>query len=345
MDLVIRGGTVFDGTLADGREMDIAIEDGVIAQMGKVTGKGAEEIDARGRIVTPGFVDIHTHYDAQAIWSQRLSPSSSHGVTTAVIGNCGVGFAPCRPEHRELMIAVCEGVEDIPGAVMAEGLTWDWETYPQYLDALERRRRDINLASLFPHMPMRVYAMGERGANREPATAEDLANMYALTREAISAGALGLATSMLFTHRTRDGDLVPTFGCAEEELQTLARAVRDAGGGVLQTPLSQLPGGTPRRSSPSSTGFPGPWAAGRCSPWGRWRRTPGSGAGRWTSPPGSTRPAARCARRSSRAASACCSASTLPSIRSRCARATWPSPTFPWPRRWRACAIRLSAPS
>lgn len=238
MDLVIRGGTVFDGTLAEGRVMDVAIKDGLIAKMGHVPEKGDEEIDATGKIVTPGFVDIHTHYDAQAMWSERLSPSSSHGVTTAVIGNCGVGFAPCRPEDRELMISVCEGVEDIPGVVMAEGLTWDWETYPQYLDALQRRPRDIDVATLFPHMPMRVYVMGERGANREPATADDLATMYAITREAISAGALGLATSLLFTHRTRDGDLVPTYGVAEEELQTLARAVNDGGGGVIQTPLS-----------------------------------------------------------------------------------------------------------
>jgi N-acyl-D-amino-acid deacylase len=242
MDLVIRGGLVFDGGLAQGREVDIGIERGIIAKLGRVSEKGTEEIDARGRIVTPGFVDIHTHYDAQAIWSERLSPSSSHGVTTAVIGNCGVGFAPCKPEHRELMIAVCEGVEDIPGAVMAEGLSWDWETYPQYLDALERRRRDIDIATLVPHMPLRVYAMGARGANREPATAEDLRKMYTITREAISAGALGLATSLLFTHRTRNGDLVPTFGVAEDELRTLAQAVKDAGGGVFQTPLSLSPG-------------------------------------------------------------------------------------------------------
>jgi N-acyl-D-amino-acid deacylase len=231
MDLIIRGGTVFDGTLAPGREVDIGIEGGIISKIGRLTERGTEEVDAGGRIVTPGFIDIHTHYDAQATWSPHLSPSSGHGVTTAVIGNCGVGFAPCRPEDRELMIAVCEGVEDIPGAVMAKGLPWDWETYPQYLDALERRRRDIDVATLVPHMPLRVYAMGGRGANREPATADDLAKMYTMTRESISAGALGLATSLLFTHRTRSGDLVPTFGVAEEELQTLARAVRDAGGG------------------------------------------------------------------------------------------------------------------
>jgi N-acyl-D-aspartate/D-glutamate deacylase len=241
MDLIIRGGTVFDGTLAEGREADVAIKDGVVVRIGQVPDKGAEEIDARGKIVTPGFVDIHTHYDGQAIWSDRLSPSSSHGVTSVVLGNCGVGFAPCRPEDRALMISVCEGVEDIPGAVMAEGLSWEWETFPEYLDALERRPRDIDVATLFPHMPLRVYAMGKRGADREPATAEDLARMYAITREAISLGALGLATSLLFTMRTRDGDPIPTFGVSEEELLTLGRAVRDGGGGVFQTPLSLVP--------------------------------------------------------------------------------------------------------
>ena len=241
MDIVIRGGTVFDGSLAEGRVMDVGIENGKIAGLGKVTAKGDEEIDARELIVTPGFVDIHTHYDAQATWSDRLSPSSAHGVTSAVLSNCGVGFAPCKPEDRELMIAVCEGVEDIPGAVMAEGLPWDWESYPEYLDAIACRPRDINVAAYLPHMPLRVFAMGERGANREPATGPDLARMHELVREAMAAGALGLSTSLLFTHRTGAGDLIPTFGVAEEELQTLARAVREAGGGALQTPLSLAP--------------------------------------------------------------------------------------------------------
>jgi N-acyl-D-aspartate/D-glutamate deacylase len=242
MDLIIRGGTIVDGTLAEPREADIAIADGRIAAIGKIPARGAEEIDARGRIVTPGFLDIHTHYDGQALWAEEMAPSSAHGVTTAVIGNCGVGFAPCRRGDEELLIAVMEGVEDIPGAVMAEGLTWEWETYPQYLDALAKRRRDIDIGAYFPHMPLRVYVMGQRGADREPATEADLAQMYQLTREAFDAGALGLASSMLFSHRTRDGDYVPTFGCSEDELQTLARAVRDSGGGVWQGPLSGVAG-------------------------------------------------------------------------------------------------------
>ena len=234
MDVVIRHGTVFDGHSAEPREVDIGIRDGVIAKLGDVPETGAEEIDARGKIVTPGFVDIHTHYDGQAIWSERLSPSSSNGVTTAVMGSCGVGFAPCRREDREILLAVTEGVEDIPEAVLTDGLAWDWETYPEYLDALARRRHDIDIASLLPHMPLRVYAMGQRGADREPATPEDLARMYQLTREAISAGAIGVSTTQLFTHRTRDGDPVPTFGVAEHELHVIASALKEAGGGIWQ---------------------------------------------------------------------------------------------------------------
>lgn len=233
-DVVIRRGTVFDGLSTDPIEADVGIRDGKIVTVGAVPEKGTEEIDARGKIVTPGFVDIHTHYDGQAIWSDRLSPSSSNGVTTAVMGSCGVGFAPCRLEDRDLLLAVTEGVEDIPDAVMAEGLTWDWETYPEYLDALARRPHDIDIASMLPHMPLRVYAMGKRGADREPATPADLQRMAQLTQEAIRAGAIGVSTSQLFTHRTRDGDLVPTFGVAEQELHVIAAAMKEAGGGVWQ---------------------------------------------------------------------------------------------------------------
>jgi N-acyl-D-aspartate/D-glutamate deacylase len=233
-DLVIRGGLVVDGTGGEAFGADVGVEDGRIAAIGKGLGRGAEEIDARGRLVTPGFVDIHTHYDGQAVWSDRLAPSSSHGVTTAVGGNCGVGFAPCRAEHRDLLVSVMEGVEDIPEVVMTEGLTWDWETYPEYLDAIERRPRDIDFASQIPHSAVRVYAMGERGANREPATAEDLANMQAIVREAIDAGALGFATSRLIIHKTGQGDPIPTFMAAETELEAMAMALKDAGRGVLQ---------------------------------------------------------------------------------------------------------------
>jgi len=234
MDVVIRHGTVFDGHSTDPREVDVGIRNGIIVKLGDVPETGTEEIDARRKIVTPGFVDIHTHYDGQAIWSERMSPSSSNGVTTAVMGNCGVGFAPCRREDRELLLAVTEGVEDIPEAVLVEGLAWEWETYPEYLDALEQRRHDIDVASMLPHMPLRVFAMGQRGADREPATPEDLARMYQLTWEAVSAGAIGVSTTQLFTHRTRDGDQVPTFGVAEQELHMIASALKDAGGGIWQ---------------------------------------------------------------------------------------------------------------
>jgi N-acyl-D-aspartate/D-glutamate deacylase len=242
-DLVIRGGTVADGTGGEVFEADVGVEGGKIAAIGKNLGRGVEEIDAKGRLVTPGFVDIHTHYDGQAVWSDRLAPSSSHGVTTAVGGNCGVGFAPCRPEHRELLVSVMEGVEDIPEVVMTEGLTWDWETYPQYLDVIEKRPRDIDFASQVPHSAVRVYAMGERGANREPATAEDLERMQAIVREAIGVGALGFATSRLVIHKTGGGDPIPTFMAAEAELEAMATALRDAGRGVLQAVFG-VPGRT-----------------------------------------------------------------------------------------------------
>jgi N-acyl-D-aspartate/D-glutamate deacylase len=240
---VIRGGTVVDGTGGERFEADVAVEAGRIAAIARNLAAGAEEIDARGKLVTPGFVDIHTHYDGQAVWSDRLAPSSSHGVTTAVGGNCGVGFAPCRAEHRELLVSVMEGVEDIPEVVMTEGLTWDWETYPQYLDAIERRPRDIDFASQIPHSAVRVYAMGQRGADREPATPEDLAKMQAIVREAMDAGALGFATSRLIIHKTGQGDPIPTFMAAETELEAMAMALKDAGRGVLQAVFG-VPGRT-----------------------------------------------------------------------------------------------------
>src|SRR5579859_3376509 len=233
-DCVIRGGTVVDGTAGAPTVADVAIRGGKIAEVGKVAGSGKEEIDASGRLVTPGFVDIHTHYDGQAIWSSRLNPSSSHGVTTVVMGNCGVGFAPCRPQDHELLIKVMEGVEDIPGAVMAAGLDWNWETFPQYLDALDARARDIDTAVYLPHSPLRVYAMGERGANREPANEQDLANMRRIARDAVEAGALGFATSRLRIHRRADGDAIPTYGAAETELAAIVDGLKDAGKGVIQ---------------------------------------------------------------------------------------------------------------
>lgn len=233
-DLIIRGGLVADGSGAEPLAADIAIRDGVIEAVGVVDAAADQEIDASGLVVTPGFIDLHTHYDGQVIWSQRVNPSSSHGVTTVVLGNCGVGFAPCRPQDRELLCATMEGVEDIPGVVMKEGLTWNWETFPEYLDVIDAQPRDIDVAVLVPHSPIRVYVMGDRGANREPATAEDLARMSDLIREGMKAGAIGFGTSRTAIDRRSDGEYVPSFDAGIEELVAAAQAVRDGGGGVIQ---------------------------------------------------------------------------------------------------------------
>ena len=186
-DRIIRGGTVVDGTGAAPREADVAIRDGQIAEVGRVGGPAREEIDARGRLVTPGFVDIHTHYDGQATWDPHLSPSCYHGVTTVVMGNCGVGFAPADPLRHDWLIGLMEGVEDIPGTALAEGITWDWESFPEYLDALEKLPRTIDIAAQVPHGALRVYVMGERGAQQERATKHELEEMARLVREAIAA--------------------------------------------------------------------------------------------------------------------------------------------------------------
>ncbi|GAK43883.1 amidohydrolase family protein/D-aminoacylase domain-containing protein [Tepidicaulis marinus] len=233
-DLVIRGGTVADGTGGDLFEADIAVSGGKIAEIGKVAGKGAEEIDASGLLVTPGFVDIHTHYDGQATWSADLSPSSNHGVTTAVMGNCGVGFAPCRREDHDRLIRLMEGVEDIPAPVLAEGLKWNWESFPDYLDALEALPHNIDFAAQLPHGALRVYVMGERGANREPATPDDIAAMAAIAKDAVSAGAIGFSTSRTLNHRTSDGSPTPTLTAEEDELVGIAMGLKAAGRGVLQ---------------------------------------------------------------------------------------------------------------
>ncbi len=233
-DLVIRGGEVFDGSGAPSRRADVAVKDGVIAQVGQVGGDGAEEIDARGRIVTPGFVDIHTHYDGQATWDARMQPSSWHGVTTVVMGNCGVGFAPCAPADRDRLIRLMEGVEDIPFPVLAEGLPWNWESFPDYLDALERRAFDVDIGAQLPHAALRVAVMGERGANREPATPGDIARMAAIAAEAMRAGALGFSTSRTLNHRTSDGAPTPTLTAGEDELTGIALGLKAAGAGVVQ---------------------------------------------------------------------------------------------------------------
>ena len=241
-DLVIRNGTVVDGLGGDPYRGDVAVSDGVIVALGSIDGTGAREIDASGLLVTPGFVDLHTHYDGQAIWSERLTPSSAHGVTTALMGNCGVGFAPCRAEDHEVLVDVMAGVEDIPGVVMTDGLPWDWETFPEYLDALESRRRDIDVAAYLPHSPLRVYVMGRRGADREPATPEDLALMRKLAAEAIEVGALGVSSSRFAFHKTGSGDLIPSYDAAYEEISAIAGGVADAGGGLLQF-IPDLPAG------------------------------------------------------------------------------------------------------
>lgn len=241
-DLVIRGGTIADGSGGELIHGDIAILGGAIAAIGEVNGSGREEIDAKGRVVTPGFIDVHTHYDGQCIWAEELSPSSSHGVTMAIMGNCGVGFAPCRKSDHDLLINVMEGVEDIPGVVMADGLPWDWETFPEYLDTVERGKRDIDLAAYLPHSPLRVYAMGARGATREAANADDLALMRKLAREAMEAGALGFATSRLSIHKTADGQAIPTFEADVAELEAICGGMADAGNGTFQVVLDAFVG-------------------------------------------------------------------------------------------------------
>ncbi len=233
-DLVIRGGEIHDGLGTPGRIGDVAITGDRIVAIGTVAGDGATEIDAAGKIVTPGFVDIHTHYDGQATWEDRMVPSSGHGVTSVVMGNCGVGFAPCRPDQHDMLVKLMEGVEDIPEVVMTAGLPWNWETFPEYLDALDARRLDIDIAAQLPHSALRVYVMGERGARREAPTADDLAKMRALTAEAIRAGALGVTTSRNILHRTRAGELAPSLESPEAELLALAAGLRDAGAGVYQ---------------------------------------------------------------------------------------------------------------
>ncbi|MBR0649400.1 amidohydrolase family protein [Roseomonas terrae] len=233
-DLVIRGGTVVDGTGSPPVEADIAIEAGRVTEIGRVAARGREEIAAQGRIVTPGFVDIHTHYDGQAVWDSHLAPSAWHGVTTAVMGNCGVGFAPCRAADRDKLIELMEGVEDIPGPILHEGLDWRWESFPEYLDALDARPRDIDICALLPHGAVRVHVMGERGLALEDANQADIAQMRAITAEAVRAGAFGVSTSRTISHKTLKGDPTPTLRAQEEELRGLAHGLREGGGGLLE---------------------------------------------------------------------------------------------------------------
>lgn len=234
-DLVIRGGTVADGTGGPMQDADVAVKDGRIAAVGRVAATGAEEIDASGRLVMPGFVDVHTHYDAQVTWANQITPSSCNGVTTVLMGNCGVGFAPVRPDDHDMLISLMEGVEDIPEVVMKEGLPWSWASFPDYLDRLAERQFDVDVAAQVPHAALRVFVMGERGANREEATAEDRAEMARLTAEGMRAGAFGFSTSRLLQHRTAAGEPVPSYGAAEAELAEIADAMAEVGHGWFQT--------------------------------------------------------------------------------------------------------------
>src|SRR5215213_2112066 len=234
-DLVIRGGNVMDGTGRPPVEADVAIADGRIAAVGpKLDARGREEIAARGLSVTPGFVDIHTHYDGQAVWDSRLAPSSWHGVTTIVMGNCGVGFAPVRPNTQDAVVALMEGVEDLPGPCLNEGLDWSWESFGEYLTALERRKHDIDFCALLPHAPMRVYVMGERAMALEDANQEDIQRMREMTAAAVRAGAFGFSTSRTIAHKTLAGDATPTLRAQEAELMGIALGLKDAGGGFIE---------------------------------------------------------------------------------------------------------------
>jgi N-acyl-D-aspartate/D-glutamate deacylase len=233
-DLVIRNGTLIDGTGGAPRPGDVAVQDGRIAAVGPDLGPAKREIDARGLAVTPGFVDIHTHYDGQATWDPQLAPSCYHGVTTAVMGSCGVGFAPVRPGQHDFLIQLMEGVEDIPGTALHEGIQWEWESFPEYLDALARRRFSMDLGTLVPHGAVRAYVMGERGANNAPATPEDIAAMAALVKQGIAAGALGFSTSRTIAHRAISGEPVPGTFAAEDELFGLGRALGELGRGIFE---------------------------------------------------------------------------------------------------------------
>ena len=233
-DLVIRSGTVFDGTGDASYEADIAISGGRIVEVGKVSGHGTEELDAKGKIVTPGFVDLHTHYDAQVTWSSEITPSSWNGVTTALIGNCGVGFAPCKTEQRDILVKLMEGVEDIPEIVLTEGLPWTWESFDDYLDTLGARSYDLDVVTQVPHAALRVFVMGRRGANREPATAGDRARMATLAAAGVKAGALGFSTSRTINHKTLDGRHIPTLKADESELAEIALALATVRAGWLQ---------------------------------------------------------------------------------------------------------------
>jgi N-acyl-D-aspartate/D-glutamate deacylase len=233
-DLVIRGGTIVDGTGAKPFQGDVAIDGGLISAIGKVDAPGREEIDATGKIVTPGFVDVHTHYDGQATWDAEMAPSSWHGVTTVIMGNCGVGFAPARPDRHEWLISLMEGVEDIPGTALAEGMKWDWETFPEYLDALERLPRTVDVGTHVPHGAVRAYVLGDRERPGAIPTDDDIQEMARIVEDGVRAGALGFSTSRTVLHKSIDGELVPGTTATAEELIAIGRAMGRVGHGVFE---------------------------------------------------------------------------------------------------------------
>jgi N-acyl-D-amino-acid deacylase len=234
-DLVIRGGTVVDGTGGPSRTADVAVDGGVITAVGELKSAVAHRsIDADGLLVTPGVVDVHTHYDGQVTWDPLVTPSSWHGVTTIVMGNCGVGFAPVRPGSQEWLVQLMEGVEDIPGTALTEGITWGWESFPEYLTALEGMGRVLDIGTQVPHGAVRAYVMGERGSHNEPATPEDIAAMAALVKQGIAAGALGFSTSRTIVHRAVDGEPVPGTFAAEDEIFGIGQALKSLGAGVFE---------------------------------------------------------------------------------------------------------------
>ena len=233
-DLLIKNGIVFNGSGEKAEAIDIAIQTGLIVEIGSNLGPARKTINAEGLIITPGFIDLHTHYDGQVSWDDALQPSVNHGVTTAVMGNCGVGFAPCRAEDRSKLIRLMEGVEDIPGTALHEGIDWQWESFPEYLNALEAKPRTIDIAAMIPHDPLRVFAMGDRAVFNQPANETDIAKMEALIKEAMEAGAIGLSTGRSDFHKSSDGDWTPGSEAGKDELEGLARAVAASGHGVLQ---------------------------------------------------------------------------------------------------------------
>jgi N-acyl-D-amino-acid deacylase len=233
-DVVIRSGKIIDGTGRPGFTGDVAVDGGLITVVGGKAGAGRREIDATGLLVTPGWVDIHTHYDGQVTWDPYLTPSSWHGVTTIVMGNCGVGFAPVRPGKEEFLIELMEGVEDIPGPALAAGIPWRWESFAEYLDALAGMKRAVDVAAQIPHGAVRAYVMGERGAHNEESTPDEIARMAAIVRDALRAGAIGVTSSRTLLHRAKNGEHVPGTFASEAEMVALGRALGEAGHGVME---------------------------------------------------------------------------------------------------------------